>query len=250
MTKESGMNKRELQREKIRRARQRDKQKVIWVVVAFAVIFVGILIAPNLMPAGAIATPEDPITRAQVKDNGAGDPNAPIKIEEYSDFQCPYCAVFSKQTEPYLLNAYVETGQVYFVYRSFGEFIGPESRAAAEAAYCAGDQGKFWDMHDLLFANQTGENVGNFTNRRVTAFAEKLELDMDVFTTCFNGGAYSSRVDQDGVDGRTAGVQATPSFVLSYVVDGQTRTVLIEGAQPFTEFQAKIETALTEMGLK
>lgn len=250
MTKETGLNKRQLQREKIRRAKQRDKQKIIWVVVAFAVIFVGILIAPNLMPAGAVATPEDPITRAQVKDNGVGDPNAPIKIEEFSDFQCPYCAVFSKQIEPYLLAAYVETGQVYFVYRSFGEFIGPESRAAAEAAYCAGDQGKFWDMHDVIFANQTGENVGNYTNKRLTAFAEKLELDMDAFTTCFNGGAYSSRVDLDYTEGSAAGIKATPSFVLSYVVNGQTRTVLIEGAQPFTEFQAKIEAALAEMGLK
>ncbi|MFZ5880702.1 MAG: DsbA family protein [Chloroflexota bacterium] len=251
MTKETGMNKREMQRERMRRAKQRDKQKIIWVVVAFALLFAGLMVLPNLVPTGDIIMPEEPIQRAQVDGNGVGDPNAPIKIVEYSDFQCPYCAVFAKQIEVYLVNSYVKEGMVHFTYRSFGEFIGPESRGAAEAAYCAGDQGRFWEMHDIIFANHSGgENVGDFTNRRLTAFAEKLELDMDAFTACFNGGTYSDRVDQDYVDGSAAGINATPSFVMSYVVNGETRKVLIEGAQPFTEFQSKIDAALAEMGLK
>lgn len=250
MTKETGTNKREIQRERMRRAKQREKQKIIWVVVAFALVFAGLLVLPNLVPVGTTLTPEETITRTLVDGNGVGDPNAPIKIVEYSDFQCPFCAVFATEIEPYLVASYVEDGTVHFTYRSFGQFIGAESRAAAEAAYCAGDQGKFWDMHDLLFANHTGENVGDFTNRRLTAFAEKLELDMDAFTTCFNGGTYSSRVDLDYTEGSVAGIRATPSFVMTYVVNGETRTVLIEGAQPFSEFQSKIDTALAEMGLK
>jgi protein-disulfide isomerase len=253
MAREPGLNKRELQREKMRRVKQRDRQKLIGIVTVVALLFVGLLIAPNLVSVGNIATPESTHNRPQINDNGMGDPNAPVKLEEFSDFQCPYCAQFSIQTEAQLINAYVETGQVYFVYRSFGEFIGTESRAAAETAYCAGDQGKFWEMHDLLFANQTGENVGNFTNKRLTAFAEKLGLDMGKFTTCFNGGTYSDRVDQDAVDGLAAGIKATPSFVLTYTVGGQTKTVLIEGAVPFDnpssqqDFKRAIDTALAEI---
>jgi protein-disulfide isomerase len=144
----------------------------------------------------------------------------------------------------------VTNGTVYFVYRSFGNFIGPESQAAAEAAYCAGDQNKYWDYHDILFANQTGENVGDFSNRRLQAFAEALSLNMSEFNTCLSSGKYADRVAQDKVDGTAAGVTATPSFVLTYTVNGQQKQSVIAGAQPFSEFQTQIEGALTEMGLK
>ncbi len=250
MTKESGMSKREMRRQQMNRAKQRNRIITAVAIVMVALVVAFFLIWPNLQPIGTVRTPEASIVRNQVDGNGVGDPNAPIKIEEFSDFQCPFCDRFVKQTEAQLVSAYVDTGKVYFVYRSFGEFIGPESRAAAEAAYCAGDQNKFWEMHDILFANQTAENAGDFTNKRLTAFAETIGLDMGKFTTCFNGGTYSSRVDQDAKDGLTAGIQATPSFVLSYTVNGQVKTVLIEGAQPFSEFQTKIEAALAEMGLK
>jgi protein-disulfide isomerase len=180
--------------------------------------------------------------------NAAGDPNAPITITEYSDFQCPYCKRFSDETEKQLVDAYVASGKVRFVYRSFGLFVGPESQAAAEAAYCAGDQNKYWEFHDILFANHTGENVGDYTNRKLQAFAEALGLNMTAFKSCLDSGKYAERVTQDGVDGVAAGVEATPSFVLSYTVNGETRTRLIQGAQPFGAFQTEIEAALAEMG--
>lgn len=252
MGKETGMSKRQTRREQMRRESQRNRMITIGLVVVGALLVAFFLIYPNVQPVGTVATPA-PVTRSQVDGNGTGDPNAPIRLEEFSDFQCPYCARFSEQTEAQLLSTYVETGQVYFVYRSFGEFIGPESRAAAEAAYCAGDQNKFWDMHDILFANHSGENVGDYTNVRVNAFAREIGLDMGQFESCFNGGAYSSRVDQDLTDGRAAGIKATPSFVLTYTVGGQTKSVLIEGAVPFDnasaeqDFKRAIEAALAEI---
>jgi protein-disulfide isomerase len=244
------MSKREMRRQQMNRAKQRNR-----IITAVAIVMVALLVAffliwPSLQPVGTVRTPEASIVRNQVNGNAAGDPNAPVKIEEFSDFQCPYCDRFVKQTEAQLVSTYVNTGKVYFVYRSFGEFIGPESRAAAEAAYCAGDQNKFWEMHDILFANQTGENIGDFTDKRLVAFAESIGLDMGKFNSCVSAKTYSSRVDQDAKDGLAAGIQATPSFVLTYTVNGQVKTVLIEGAQPFSEFQAKIEAALAEMGLK
>ncbi len=247
MSKDEGISKRQARREQRRRAEQRSRLITIGLIVAGALLVAFVLIYPNVQAVGAIATAEAR-TRPQVKDNGAGDPNAPVKIEEFSDFQCPYCKHFYEQTEAQVMDAYVATGKVYFTYRSFGEFIGPESRAAAEAAYCAGDQNKFWEMHDILFANQKAENAGDFTNPRLVAFAQKIGLDMTRFHSCFDNGTYSSRVDQDGVDGRAANVKATPSFVLSYTVNGQVKSELIEGAEPFSTFQAKIDAALKEMG--
>lgn len=247
MSKEEGMSKRQQRREQRRRAEQRNRLILIGAVSVVALAAAFVLIYPNIKPVGEITMPE-PSPRPQAQANTAGDPDAPIRIEEFSDFQCPFCGRFYEQTEAELMETYVATGKVHFVYRSFGEFIGPESRAAAEAAYCAGDQGKFWEMHDIIFVNQTGENVGDFSNRRLVAFAEALALDMDEFRTCFNGGKYAEQVDQDFLDGREAGIQATPSFVMTYTVNGELRTELIQGAQPFSEFQAKIDAALAAMG--
>jgi protein-disulfide isomerase len=249
MSPEKKMSKRQVMRAKRERQARIQQIGIIGIIVVGAVLVAFALIYPNLKPVGAVAT-ANAHDRPMVNDNALGDPNAPIKIEEFSDYQCPYCARFHEETETQLTDTYVADGTVYFVYRSFGEFIGPESKAAAEAAYCAGDQNKYWEYHDILFANQTGENVGAFTNRRLQAFAESLSLDMNAFDSCLNSGKYSDRVDQDGVDGTAAGVTGTPAFFLTYTVNGETKHKLIAGANPLSEFQTQIEAALTEMGIK
>ena len=103
-------------------------------------------------------------------------------------------------------------------------------------------------MHDLIFENQNGENTGQFSNRYLTALAEKLGLDMTAFKSCYDSNKYKDLIAQDEVDGRAGGVKATPSFVLSYSVNGVTKTKLIEGAQTIDVFQTNIEAALAEMG--
>ena len=224
-----------------KRAQQERTQRILIIagVAVIAIALVLLIALPSikdaLQPAGAIA--EHPLmNRPQVKLNGMGDPNAPVKIIEYSDFQCPYCGKFTLETEQQLIDAYIATGKVYFEYHSFGVFIGDESGRAAEAAYCAGDQNKFWEMHDVIFANQTGENVGDFTDKRLTAFAKKLGLDLNTFNDCFTSGKYADKVKQDGVDGQQAGVKATPSFTIN--------GTLFEGAQPFSAFQTAIDALL------
>lgn len=246
---EEKMSKRQMMREKRRKTEARNRWITIGLVVAGALLVAFALIYPNLKPVGDVAA-ATPSPRPMADDNSMGDPNAPIKIEEFSDYQCPYCRRFSLETEPQLVETYIATGKVHFTYRSFGEFIGPESQAAAEAAYCAGEQDKYWEYHDTLFANHTGENVGDYTDRRLVAFAETLDLDMGTFRSCFEGGKYAERVNQDFVDGSAAGVQGTPSFVLTYVVNGETKQKVIPGAYPFSEFQTQIEAALAEMGLE
>jgi protein-disulfide isomerase len=247
MSSEKKMSKRQAMREKRDRQARMQRLGLIGIIVVGALLVAGALIYPNIKPVGAIVT-KDPGEHPMANDNAMGDPNAPIRIEEFSDFQCPYCARFHEETETQLVNAYVTTGTVYFVYRSFGDFIGAESKAAAEAAYCAGDQDKFWEYHDILFANQTGENVGAFTDRRLQAFAQALSLDMDAFNSCFNSGKYADRVQQDRIDGTAAGVTGTPAFVITYTVNGEKKQRFIAGAYPLSQFQTEIEGALAEMG--
>jgi protein-disulfide isomerase len=128
-----------------------------------------------------------------------------------------------------LIEQFVEPGTVYFVYRSVGDFIGAESKAAAEAAYCAGDQGKFWEMHDTIFANQTGENVGAFERRRLDAFADSISLDRTAYDDCMDSDKYGDLIEQDEKD-------------------AETQTRVIQGAQTIDVFTQEIEAALADMG--
>jgi len=246
---EEKMSKRQVMRAKRRQGEMRNRWMMIVLVIIGALLVAFALIYPNLKPVGEVVAAKS-TSRPMANDNSMGDPNAPIKIEEFSDYQCPYCQKFYLETESQLVDAYVATGKVQFSYRSFGEFIGPESRASAEAAYCAGEQNKYWEYHDILFANHTGENVGNYTDRRLETFAEMIELDMSAFRSCFNSGKYADRVSQDFTDGSAAGIQATPSFLLTYTVNGETKHKIIAGAYPFSEFETQIEAALAEMGIQ
>jgi protein-disulfide isomerase len=188
--------------------------------------------------------------------NSMGDPNAPIQIVEFSDFQCPYCKRFHTQTEPLLISNYIETSKVYFTYRSAGNWVSgnigggnTESQDAAASAYCAADQGKFWEMHAALFANNRDvENQGAFSSAHLTSIAQSVGLDMKVFQNCFVGGRYTDRVQKDYQDAIAAGVQGTPSFLVTYQTTGVIRTFLIEGAQPYQAFQDELDKILQEMG--
>jgi protein-disulfide isomerase len=170
--------------------------------------------------------------------NRMGDPNAPVKIIEYADFQCPYCVHYWEDTEGQIIENYVATGKVFYEFRSNGSFIGPESGAAAEAAYCAGAQNQFWEYHDLLFANWTGENVGDFRDENLLQFAVALNLNQGAFEKCLKSGKYADRVQQDAADALADGVTGTPSFL----INGK----LIEGAQPYNTFENEIEAALNK----
>jgi len=250
-------SKRQELREKRRRQQQAQRFMIIGMVAIGVLLIAAAFIYPQLKPIGEIATP-DALERPNVSDNATGDPNAPIKIEEFSDFQCPYCAQFSRTTEAQLIEYYVSTGQVYFIYRSMGNFLsdniarsggpsGTESQDSIEAAYCAGDQNKFWEYHDILFANHTGEAVGDYAPRKLTAYAEAIELDMNAFQACLDSGKYRDRVRQDGIDGTAAGITGTPSFLMTYTVNGEVHTKLISGAQPISAFQQEIEAAMAEI---
>ncbi len=246
MTSTKDTSKRQARREQMRRREHRSRLIAIG-LVSIGVLFVAFLIIyPSLKPSEAIITPET-ITRPNVDFNAAGDPNAPIRIEEYSDFQCSHCGDFYRTTEKELMNTFVADGTVYFVYNGFGDFMGPESAQMIGAAYCAGDQGKFWEMHDVIFSNVHSAQ-GTPLDRRLVEYADFLNLDTKAFEACLSDGKYDGLVEQDMKDATAAGVKATPSFVITYTVNGEVKTKLLEGAYPYATFQQEIEAMLAEMG--
>ncbi len=164
-----------------------------------------------------------------------GSAEAPVTIDEYGDFQCPSCGAFTRNVEAELVRRYVDTGKAKLVFHHF-PWIGPESKRAAEAASCAGAQAKFWPYHDLLYANQHGENSGFLTADTLKAFAGRLALDRAAFDACLDHGTYRAAVDADFQATLRLGFNSTPTFV----VNGQR----IVGAQPVAVFAAVIDAKL------
>jgi len=175
-----------------------------------------------------------------------GKVNAPLTLVEFSDFQCPFCARHVAQTDPELIKEYVDTGKVKVVFMDFPlEQIHPQAFKASEAARCAGEQSKFWEMHDQLFATQ--KTPADFSNW--SAHAQKLGLDAPKFDACMGSGKHAEAIRRDLAQGRTAGITGTPAFYLAPTdpTSARVKTVrFISGAQPFANFKAQIDGLLKE----
>lgn len=172
-----------------------------------------------------------------------GSPNAPITIVEYSDYQCPFCQRHFQETMP-LLQSYIDAGQVRYIFKDFPiHNIHPQAQKAHESARCAreqaGDEG-YWQMHDLLFANQ--EQWANSTNHVdiFKSYAAELALAQAEFDECLDSSRYAEAVNAEVDEGVQLGVRGTPSFF----INGQP----LVGAQPFSVFQQAIETLLADEG--
>jgi protein-disulfide isomerase len=189
--------------------------------------------------------PPPPTAWVSVDDDAAkGDESAPVTIVEFSEFQCPFCARFSANTLPQIRKAYVDTGKVKFVFRDYPLSFHEHAAKAAEAAECAGDQGMYWEMHDILF-----ENHENLEAEAIPAYAEQVGLFMPDFLFCLESGKNAAEVQQDIQDGKQAGVSSTPSFFIGVTrKDGRIKGTLLKGAKPFDAFRKLIEEKLKEAG--
>jgi len=229
------------------RRRQRKRQQritTILIISGVALIVAALLMIPTiqeaLTPVGEIVHPEL-VTRPMVSGNAMGDPDAPVVIEEFSDFGCGHCASFSQGSALQIANEFVATGQVYFVSHSVGGLLGSAtSQHLAEASYCAGDQDKYWEFKDYVFANQIAlySNANAPVDRYITSFAEALDLEIGAFEDCLNSRQYKDRVQQDQLDAVQGGINSTPSFL----INGE----LLVGNRSFGEFQNAINAALSE----
>jgi len=170
-----------------------------------------------------------------------GNPNAKITIVEFSDFQCPFCAKFHSDTLPLLMQNYINTGKVNLVFRDFPiESIHPNAVPAAHASECADDQGKFWEMHDMIFENQRNwQNLGVLESVDLfKKYAFDIGINGDEFDSCMSIAKHIDEIKKDLEDGQTYGVTGTPGFFVGNEEVGFTKII---GAQPFSSFQRAIE---------
>jgi protein-disulfide isomerase len=191
------------------------KKQDFWVILIISIIAVAIIavIVISKLPKGVVV-PTDTAAKPMEDGLNLGDPNAPVKVVEFADFQCPYCQLYWEQIEPTIIQKYISTNKIYYTYSPMA-FVGQESIDAAEAAYCANDQGKFWEYRDYLFANHTGENVSDFTQEKLLTFAKKLNLDMDSFKSCLTTGKYAQAVNDANTYASNQGVNSTPSIMVN-----------------------------------
>jgi len=245
MSPEKKMSKRQAMRAKRQRQSRLQRLGVIGIIVAGALLVAFALIYPNLKSVGEIVTVE-PNPRPMADGTAMGDPDAPVVIDVFEDFQCPACRSFTEDVETRITETYVVSGQVYYVFHQYpfldGASVNKESHQAANASMCAREQGLFWEYHDILFANWNGENAGALNDRRLVAFAETLGLDMDLFNACFEENRYRDEIQADFDLGTEMGVSGTPSVF----VNGQQIT---PGFVPgFDDIRQAVEAALIQAG--
>ena len=182
-----------------------------------------------------ISTDNDPII---------GNPDAPITIIEFSDFQCPFCARFHVETLPSIMNEYIDKGQVKLIFRDFPiQSIHPNALPASVASECANEQGKFKEMHDKLFENQKEWSNQSLDNLMITftQYALDIGLEEKRFEDCLKNGKYIEEIQKDLDDGRNYGITGTPGF---FVGNDQIGFIELKGAQPFENFKKVIDTQL------
>jgi protein-disulfide isomerase len=167
-----------------------------------------------------------------------GDPDAPVTIVEFSDFQCPFCRRYFMDTYPQLKSEYIDTGKVKLVFRDFPLQFHDAARPSALAAECADEQGKFWEYHDAMFFEQNKQGSGtiSYGAAELKQWARQVGLNGGQFDQCLDSEKYGDEVDADFEAGKSAGVSGTPSFF----VNGK----ILVGAQPFSTFPQAIEAEL------
>lgn len=193
--------------------------------------------APPLTPENILmAIDDDPVK---------GDRKARLVLVEFSDFQCPFCARFVRETLPEIEKDYIKTGKLKYVFRDFPiTSAHKDAFKAALAAGCALDQGKYWEMHDRLFENPT-----SFTVYNLTQSAEAVGLNKETFQQCLNKNEYETEVQSDFADGLKAGVNQTPTFFLGLTEPNSPKVkvlTVITGAKPYAVFKAAIDSALQQ----
>jgi protein-disulfide isomerase len=194
-----------------------------------------------LLQSRAQAVPSQNVVLDLGKNPSQGDPEAKLTLIEFSDYQCPYCAKYFRETAPQIEQEYIKTGKLKHVFMDFPlESIHKLAFKAAEAANCAGEQGKYWEMHNQLFANQQKLEPW-------TAHAQSVGLDLVKFEECLDSGRQATEIRSNMAEGQKAGVTGTPAFFLAYTdaKSSKVNTIArLSGSQPFSVFKSAIDKLL------
>lgn len=222
--------------------------RVLPVVVGVVVVLGVAIIASTLFfkretsvvePEPLVSQPDSPPDRLWQPDGRTrGDPNAPVTLIEYSDFTCDYCVKFFRETWPRLSAKYVETGKLRLLYRDYPRDPEGPAMTAAIAARCAGDQGRYWQMHDRLFA-------ATIHIEAIEAHAKAIGVDQSAFSQCLRDAPHRQAIFQDKQDGMRLGFVGTPGFLLLRTGQaGKEKPIGLPGAFPFGVFEEEIERLL------
>ena len=221
--------------------RRRSVIAAVVVVAAAAVALIAVsatggdAAAPAAGSSAPVVGPVTGLERRQADDPLAlGRTDAPVVMVAYSDFQCPFCGKFARDTEPTLVQKYVDTGILRIEWRDF-PYLGADSTTAAYAGRAAAAQGKFWQFHDAAYAKEFRPNSGALSASNLDAIATALGLDLTRFHADMASGTVHTAVEDDFVGGQQIGVSGTPAFI----VNGTP----VIGAQPLATFEQTIDAA-------
>ena len=188
-----------------------------------------------------IAAKQSPLLNLENGSPPLGTESAPITIVEFGDYQCEACYAWFHNTRDTLIDNYIETGKAKLVFVDL-PFLGRDSPKAAQASYCAEDQGQYWEYHTMLYTFQDGHPDSGWADRdRLNSFAFSLDMNIDEFNDCMDSSKYKNRVNANYDEAVKNGVQSTPTFII-ISEDGKQRQFI--GAQPYSVFSATIEPML------
>ncbi len=214
------VSKRQERRQRMQRQQQRQRLITIGLIALGVALVVLVVVLPQLRSVGEIIT-VTPAALPNADGLSLGDANAPVTIDVFEDFQCPACQFFTESIEPLVIQDLVASGQARYVFHNYpfldgnGAGSSGESDQAANAAMCANEQDKFWEMHSILYANQEGENRGTFSERRLQAMAESIGLDMEAFNSCLSANTHEDEIQADFDLGQEMGVSGTPTVFVN-----------------------------------
>jgi protein-disulfide isomerase len=170
---------------------------------------------------------------------GAAD--APVTVVEFTDYQCPFCKRFIQTTFPLLKRDYIDTGKVRWIVRDLPLGFHANANKAALAAHCAGDQGKYWEMRDILFRNNA-----NLGNEKLPGYAREIGLDGKAFDACLSSDRHQAQIDQSSREANLIRVTGTPSFIIGKTAGDSVSGQLVIGAQPTAVFTSEIQRVLDQ----
>ena len=198
------------------------------------------VLQPSAPVPDPMALPAEPLTVAGSA--AIGRDNAPVTMIEFSDFQCPFCARHVRDTFEQIKKDYVDTGKVRYVFRHYPiESLHPQAWAASRTAECASRQGKFWNLHTTLFANQ--KQLGDADLAR---YARAAGVEMAEYQRCVTDPAVTAKIKQDLDEGARAGVSGTPMFFVGKTDEGKVRALKrVNGAAAYSAFQQAIDSLLS-----
>ena len=211
------------------------------VIISFSTYYATLLETQKVAQDRFLASQQEP---QQEFENGSpilGSESAPITIVEFGDYQCEACYAWFHNTRDTLIDNYVETGKAKLIFVDL-PFLGRDSPTAAQASYCAEDQGQYWEYHTMLYTFQDGHPDSGWADRdRLNSFAFSLDMNIDEFNECMDSSKYKKRVKANYDEAVRNGVQSTPTFI---IISEDGKKEQFSGAQPYSVFSVTIESML------